>query len=236
MRHQRSSGVRRSGFTLVEVMLATFMGATLMVAAIGFILGMGELWGVGVESRLYSKHVRGVSRFLEQSFEAANRRMVVDGIETDDAEQTPTNEAETAVYWGAWGEQGNVRDEHLMFELDESPGLLLWPGNPMPQVVCSLEFEEGEGLYLLWMSRLEEGFEEDEPRRTLISQFVAGIRYHYLEEDEDEPEWEILDEPDLETNGDPILPQRIEIVFEYDGEVLARQIALPRRLEGVPIF
>tara|TARA_B110000037_G_scaffold216959_1_gene277021 strand:- start:58 stop:717 length:660 start_codon:yes stop_codon:yes gene_type:complete len=219
-------------------MLATFMGATLMVAAIAFILGMGELWGVGVESRLYNKHVRGVSRFLEQTFEKAASRAPISAITADGEEAAPAENEETMpVYWGTWGNKENSRKEYLTFEMDESPGLLVWPGDPMPQVVCSLDFEEGEGLYLLWMSRLEKEFEEEEPRRTMITPYLTQIKYHYLDaEDDDEPEWEVFDEPETETNGDPILPQRIELVFEYDEEILTRHLMLPARISGVPLF
>jgi len=35
------------GFTLVEVMVAVFFGAMILVAATSFIFSMGELWGRG---------------------------------------------------------------------------------------------------------------------------------------------------------------------------------------------
>jgi prepilin-type N-terminal cleavage/methylation domain-containing protein len=53
------------GFTLLETLLAVALAAALLVAVNFFVLSMGELWGGGSEVRLFDRHVRGVTRFLE---------------------------------------------------------------------------------------------------------------------------------------------------------------------------
>ena len=148
----------------------------------------------------------------------------------------PAGEAETPIYWSSRGGRAYENKELLTFELEKSPGVLVWPENPLPHVVCSLELERDEGLYLLWRSRLEADFEEEEPRKTLISPFVTEMKYYYLDPDDEEAEWEIEDEPTKETDGSYILPQRIEIVFEYEGREEKRQIVLPTVFDGVPFF
>lgn len=53
------------GFTLLETLLAVALAAALLIAVNFFVLSMGELWGGGSEPRLFDRHVRGVTRFLE---------------------------------------------------------------------------------------------------------------------------------------------------------------------------
>ena len=204
-------------------MFAVFMGAALLVAATTFVFSLGELWGKGANVWLFQKHVRGVSRFLEQSFQTSSWKLS-DG------------ELESVVYWSNRGGREYENEELLTFELENSPGVLLWPEDPLPYVVCSLELDDEEGLYLLWRSRLEEDFGEEEPRKTLISPFVKGIKYFYIDPEDEDAEWEIEEDPVKETDGTFTLPQRIEIIFEYEGQEEKRQIPLPSLFSGVPMF
>lgn len=221
---RRAIGRQRGGFTLLEVMVAVFMGAMLLVATTSFVFSMGELWGKGANVWLFQKHVRGVSRFLEQSIQASSWKL-------------PAGEAETPIYWGEWGSREYQNQQFLTFELDKSPGVLVWPQERLPHVVCSLEKEDEDGLYLLWRSRLEEDFDEEPPRRTLISPFVTDIRYHYIDLTEDEDaEWKVFEDPERETDGSYMLPQRIELTFEYAGQEEKRHIVVPGIFNGLPIF
>ena len=228
MRFGLRNGTARSrkGFTLLEVMVSVFIGAMLLVATTTFIFSMGELWGRGADVWLFQKHVRGVSRFLEQSIQTTSWRL------------PSGEEAEAPVYWFEWNSREYQNNPLLTFELDVSPGILVWPESRLPYVVCSLEFEEGEGLFMLWRSRLEEDFEEESPRKTLISPFVKSINYYYIdfEEDEEDAEWDIQDYPEKEADGSYLLPQRIELVFEYEGQEEKRQVILPMIFNGVPMF
>ena len=208
---------------MLEIMFAVFMGAALLVAATTFVFSLGELWGKGANVWLFQKHVRGVSRFLEQSFQTSSWKLS-DG------------EVESVVYWANRGGREYENEELLTFELEKSPGVLVWPEDPLPYVVCSLELDDEEGLYLLWRSRLEEDFGEEEPRKTLISPFVKGIKYFYIDPEDEDAEWEIEEDPVKETDGTFTLPQRIEIIFEYEGQEEKRQIPLPSFFIGVPMF
>ena len=223
LRRNRGRFRLRSGFTLLEIMFAVFMGAALLVAATTFVFSLGELWGKGANVWLFQKHVRGVSRFLEQSFQTSSWKLS-DG------------EVESVVYWSNRGGREYENEELLTFELEKSPGVLVWPEDPLPYVVCSLELDDEEGLYLLWRSRLEEDFGEEEPRKTLISPFVKGIKYFYIDPEDEDAEWEIEEDPVKETDGTFTLPQRIEIIFEHEGQEEKRQIPLPSLFSGVPMF
>lgn len=216
-------GRSRKGFTLLEVMVAVFIGAALLVATTAFVFSMGELWGKGANVWLFQKHVRGVSRFLEQSIQTSSWKL-------------PQGEAQTPVYWGEWGSREYQNTPLLTFEMEKSPGVLVWPESSLPYVVCSLEFDENEGIFMLWRSRLEEDFEEESPRKTLISPFVTDLKYYYIDYEEEDAEWEVMDEPEKEADGSYQLPQRIELVFEYEGQEEKRQIILPAIFNGIPIF
>lgn len=222
---KRFGSDRRGGFTLLEVLLAVALGAFILTAITSFIFGMAELWGAGSNERLFEKHARGVSRFIESSFQKASLRYA--GEE---------EEGNQSLFWMDWEGDGTSREEYLSFELEQSPGALIWPEDPLPHIVCSLEFEEGAGLYLLWRSRLEDIFDEEPPRRTLISPFVSLVRYHYIDYTEDDPEWEISEEPERETDDSYVMPERIELVFQFGREQIERQIILPQILEGTPIL
>jgi prepilin-type N-terminal cleavage/methylation domain-containing protein len=217
-------GIRsRRGFTLLEIMFAVFMGAAILVAATTFVFSLGELWGKGANIWLFQKHVRGVSRFLEQSFQTSSWKL-------------SNGEAESVVYWSNRGGREYENEELLTFELEKSPGVLVWPEDPLPYVVCSLELDDEDGLFLLWRSRLEEDFGEEEPRKTLISPFVKRIRYFYIDTEDENADWEVEEDPVKEADGTFTLPQRIEIVFEYEGREEKRQIPLPSLFDGVPMF
>lgn len=215
---------KRDGFTLLEVLLAVALGAFILTAITSFIFGMAELWGAGSNERLFEKHARGVSRFIESSFQKASLRFV----EGEDAS--------ASLFWMEWEGDDSRSDQYLSFELDQSPGALIWPESPLPHIVCSLEFEEGEGLFLLWRSRLEDVFDEEPPRRTLISPFVTMVRYHYIDYADDNPEWEILEEPEQETDDTYVMPERIELVFQFGRDEITRQIILPKLMEGTPVL
>lgn len=226
MRFKNTAVIRkRSGFTLIEVLVAVFFGAMVIVAATSFIWSMGHAWGTGSQDWLFHKHMRGVSRFLENTLQVAGNRV-------------PLSEDETPIAWAERNGSAYQNREFLTFELDESPGVLVWPDErPLPKIVCSLDLDPREGLFLLWRSRLEEDYEDKEPRRTLISPFVTGIRYYYIENFEDENlEWEIEDEPEREADGAYIMPQRIELIFTYFEVEYKRQIVLPSVFNGVPVL
>ncbi len=214
----------KSGFTLLEVLLAVALGALIITSMTAFLFSMAELWGVGSNERLFEKHARGVSRFLENSFQRASTRF--------DA-SADRNES---LFWMNWEGDDTRRESFLSFELKDSPGALIWPEHPLPHVVCSLEFDEDEGLFLLWRSRLEESFEKEAPRRTLISPFVKEIEYHYINYEEENPQWEIETTPLQEAGGEYLMPERIVLKFRFKGKEIARQLILPKAMEGTPIL
>ena len=141
---------RRSGFTLLEVLLSLALTGLLFVGLNTFIFSMGELWGRNGDVRLFDQHVNAVTRFVGQMFREATLPPSARANSTPVAIQQITP-------------QSGVSDFLITFELPAGNRMLIWPDRPLPEVVCSLQARP-DGLYLLWQSRLETNFTQDPPR------------------------------------------------------------------------
>lgn len=224
----------RAGFSLIEMLVAVVIGATLVTAAMTFAFSMGELWGQGSEARLFDQHVRGVTRFLENLMRQATPPPAE---EEAGLEQQDTALSEDPISWRIPGGRSFGNDELLTFEVSESPGVFAWPEEPLPFVVCSLRVDRRDGLFLLWKSRLEVDFNDADPREMRLSPFVTRMSYFYLdEEDENSADWEESEDPRRNSARELDLPQRIRLHFDYEGETREVDLILPNTSAGVPVF
>lgn len=202
--------------------MAITIGAMLMVAASTFVFSMGELWGRGTDERLFDRHVRGVSRFL-------------DGLLRDAAANSSASGGTGAIWWEEPAGNEFNGEELLTFEVQESPGVLVWPGEALPNVVCSLLLDR-DGLFLVWKSRLETDYGDVSPRRTRISPFAREIEYYYYDEESDPPVWEQSPDPETDSDGKPMVPSRLRITFTYEEETRTVNLILPRATASVPLY
>ena len=210
------------GFTLLEVLLSLALVAMLLLVMNATVFSMGELWGRGTDRRLFDQHVTAVARFLERELRTASLPPFVR------IGDTPVTTPEIKPI------EGNS-DNLLTFTLPGGSRLLAWPdGRPLPEVVCSLQVREKEGLILLWHSSLETKFNDDPPRETVISSLVTDLSYDYY--DSTLKSWST--EPTLkkDPNGQVMTPQRLRLKFLYDKMEQMRVISLPTATEGVPMF
>jgi len=201
---------RNSGFTLIEVMMAVALAGGLIVAANMFLLSMGELWGRGTDERMFDQHVRGVSRFLENLSRTA----------------VPSGGAEGEVFTLdiPKGYEG-LPMPLLSFEVNEAPGVCVWPGKPLPRVVVWLNVTRDEGLVLLWKSRLEEDFGEVPPRATQVSPFVTGVEFEYY--DDQRHDWLRERTLIMDPGSKARLPGRVRLHFTRGEKTSEVSIALP---------
>ena len=212
---------RARGFTLLEILLALALVGLLLVALNTFIFSMSELWGLRTESRLFDLHVRAVTRFLEGELRAAclppaavaNSRPV--GVE----EIRP---------------QSGLAEKLLTFELPGGSRLCAWPERPLPEVVCSLQARPGEGLVLLWHSRLERNFESDPPREAVVTPWVTGLAYDYY--DAETRRWTTDTFLKTTPGGQTLAPQRLRVRFAYGTMTRESLVGLPVPVEGLPLF
>ncbi len=224
----RSGAVRPCGgaraFTLIEILLALFLAAVVLVSVNLFVFSMGELWGRGGDDRLFDRHVNGVTRFLQNSIDRATAEM------RPEPEGRDAGGRLASTYLGEPPSDRGFGEKYITFELLESPGLLIWPERPLPFVVCYLEFAGDEGLFLLWHSRLEEGFEDDPPRRTRLSPFARAPVFEYY--DPENESWSERRDFDTDAEGNDLLPDRVRIPFVSEKRETERVVSLYGHRQG----
>lgn len=216
-----SPALRSSGFTLLEILLALALTGLVLVELNTFVFSMGELWGRNADLRLFERHTRAVTRFLEEELRtAAFPPSALAG-------STPITPQEIRPESGA-------TDNLLTFELPAGCRLLSWPDRPLPEVVCSLQVREREGLLLLWHSRLEKKFSDDPPRETVVTPLCSELSYDYY--DANFKSWKTEARLKKDDNGKLQSPQRLRLKFTYGKLTKETVIALPATLEGLPNF
>jgi prepilin-type N-terminal cleavage/methylation domain-containing protein len=215
------SGMASNGFTLLEILLALALTALVLVSLNTFVFSMGELWGRNADQRLFDRHVRAVTRFLENELRtaalppsaAAGTSPIVP------QEIKPLN--------------GNT-DNLLTYELTAGNRLLVWPDRPLPEVVCSLQARAGVGLVLLWHSRLEQKFKDDAPRETVITPLVTALAYDYY--DAEFRTWKTEETIRKNNSGQLETPQRLRLRFAYGKLKRESVLTLSPPTEGLPNF
>ncbi len=211
--------MNRRAFTLLEILLALALTALVLVSLNVFVFSMGELWGRNSEARLFDRHVRAVTRFLEEELHTAALPPY------SSAGKTPIVPQEI--------KPPNGSTENLLtFELTAGNRLLVWPDRPLPEVVCSLQARERDGLVLLWHSRLEQKFADDPPRETVITPLVTSLAYDYY--DPDFRTWKTEETIRKNNAGQLQTPQRLRLRFAYGKLKRESVITLPAPTEGLP--
>jgi prepilin-type N-terminal cleavage/methylation domain-containing protein len=212
---------KRAGFSLLEILLALALVSLMMVSLNTFIFSMGELWGRNADVRLFDQHVRAVTRFLEKELRSASLPPAARTGSTPIAAQEIRPES-------------GASDNLLTFELPAGSRLLIWPARPLPEVVCSLQAREREGLVMLWHSRLEKDFETNTPREAVITPLVTALAYDYY--DPDFKRWTTETALKRDSSGNPQAPQRLRLKFAYGKLTSETVVALNIPVEGLPNF
>jgi prepilin-type N-terminal cleavage/methylation domain-containing protein len=211
--------VRTRGFTLIEVLLSMALAALVLVSLNTFVFSMGELWGKNADLRLFDQHVRAVTRFLQHEVLRASLPPAAA------SNSTPVGVSPITP-------QSGTQENLVTFMQLSGSRILLWPDNPLPEVYCSLEVRRDQGLYMLWHSDLENHYNDDPPRETLVSPFVTAIAYDYF--DTDFNKW--TTEPALRTDssGNYLPPQRLRLTFTYNRVERSVLVSIPQVQQGLP--
>ncbi|MEO6874273.1 MAG: hypothetical protein ABI222_05580 [Opitutaceae bacterium] len=212
---------QNGAFTLLEILLALALTALVLVSMNMFVFSMGELWGRNTDVRLFDRHVRAVTRFLDQALHTASLPPYAAAGTTPIAPQEikPLN---------------GITDNLLTFELTAGNRLLVWPDRPLPEVVCSLQARDRQGLFMLWHSRLEQKFNDDPPRETLVTPLITALAYDYY--DADFKTWKTEDAIRKDNSGQLQMPQRLRLRFAYGKLKRETVITLSEPTEGLPNF
>jgi prepilin-type N-terminal cleavage/methylation domain-containing protein len=218
----RLSSVRKanaSGFTLIEILISLALVGLLLVGVNTFIFSMGELWGRNSDVRLFDQHVNAVTRFLSDTFQKATLPPSARANATPIApvQITPAN---------------GIPGYYITFDLPAGCRILNWPDRPLPEVVCSLQVREHEGLYLLWQSRLETTYGTNQPRELLLTSYVSAISYDYF--DPTFKRWTNVTQFQNDASGNPVAPQRLQLTFSYGKLTRQTTVVIPLTYQGVP--
>lgn len=211
----------QKAFTLLEILLALALVSLVLVALNTFVFSMGELWGRNTDLRLFEQHVRAVTRFLEHELRAAALPPAARPNSTPIAPQEVRP-------------QNGMMEHMLTFELPAGSRLFTWPERPLPEVVCSFQVRENEGLIMLWHSRLEEDFETDPPRETIVTPLATGLAYDYY--DADLNRWTTETQLKMDQQNQPMTPQRLRLQFAYNNVSRQSVVTLPTPGPALPAF
>jgi prepilin-type N-terminal cleavage/methylation domain-containing protein len=215
----RVSGQR--GFTLIEILVSLALVSLVLVSMNTFVFSMGELWGQRADVRIFDRHVRAVTRFLDHELRTASLPPAA----------LPNS---TPIGLQDVRPQNGATEKLLTFELLSGSRLLTWPERPLPEVVCSLQVRPNEGLILLWHSRLEKNFDTDPPRETVVTPLVTGMTYDYY--DPPTNRWTTETQLKLDSQGNPMVPQRLRLKFAYDKLTRETVVMLATPGQALPPF
>ena len=211
--------MRRRGFSLIEVVLALALAGLVLVGLNTFIFSMSELWGKNSDVRLFDQHVRAVTRFLQREMVRASLPPAAAPSSTPVGVQPVTP-------------SGGAQENLITYMQLEGGRILRWPGSPLPEVYCSLEVRRDKGLFMLWHSDLENHFNDDPPRETLVSPLVSALAYDYF--DSDFNKWTTETALRTATSGNPLAPQRIRLTFTYEHMTRETIVSMPVVAHGLP--
>ncbi|HEY1764477.1 MAG TPA: prepilin-type N-terminal cleavage/methylation domain-containing protein [Opitutaceae bacterium] len=211
--------MRRRGFTLIEVLLSLALVALILVALNTFIFSMSELWGRNSDVRLFDRHVRAVTRYLQKELLRASLppSAAVNSTPVGVQQITPS---------------GRSQENLITYMVLTGGRILRWPGSPLPEVYCSLEVRRDGGLFMLWHSDLENHYNDEPPRETLVSPFVTALAYDYF--DPDVNKWTTEPVIKLDASGNPTPPQRLRITFGYNKLSQVSLVNVPGTSGGLP--
>ena len=208
-----------SSFTLLELLLSLALIGMLLVAMNQFIFSMGELWGRGADVRLFDRHVRAVTRFVQRTLHSTVLPMAkgVQPLAVADI-RLPDGPSATMI----------------TFELPAGSRVLPWPEDSLPDVVCALGVRRDQGLVLYWHSQLEKRFADEPPRATVLSPLVTAMSYDYY--DANFNSWQNHTDLQRGNNSQWQLPARLRLRFTYGTLTRETVVTLPAPSQALPLF
>lgn len=240
--------MNRRGFSLLEVLVATALTGLVLVGLYTLMFSMTELWGSTHPQRQFEQHMENLTHYLSQALRSS--ALPPFGTTTSISPYTWTIPNSGGGSTG--GAAGN--SPLLTFTLPTGSRLLPWPPEPtggsnvagagsttldgraLPDVQCSLQVRQGEGLILLWHSQYETTFTTDPPRETLISPLVTDMYFDYY--DSTNQQWTSQDTPlaDPSNSNSYLPPTRLRLIFTYGSLSQSSTIPLLTATQGLPYF
>lgn len=201
------------------MLLALAVAGSVMILTSYFVVTLSQVWHNSGKERFFETHVEGVGVFLNSVFARSEP--------IDSGQSLP-------VEWRRPAGYGEFEDPLLAFNLREAPPFLHGSeGAPAEAGIVGYLYRppQGEGLYLIWRSRLIEAEDENDLNSTLVSPLVKGIVYCYYDFEDDS--WEESATPlrGREDGDTWTLPHFIKVRFEHRGESREATVYIPQ--EGI---
>lgn len=107
MRPQPPTNHRRTGFTLLEVILAVTIAGALLAAAATLMVSVSDAWLKRQDRHFFEDHVDGVTEFLQASLSVAGAEIT---LESDDSSaNNPADPGESGSGQAADGTEGSIQ-------------------------------------------------------------------------------------------------------------------------------
>lgn len=211
---------KRSGFSLIEVLLAVAIGAMIMTAATSLLFSTSHLWFESENLTVVDEHVVSLTHFVEHAFSAAEVNE-----ESDSG----------AISWGKIPGDFSIDGDLLTFRLTGDLPIFVEEGSFLPEVNCYLKFREDQGLYLIWQSDAMAEENAEDFRETLLSPWVKEMLYCYY--DEEAESWDSSDKMESDQDGNPKIPEFLKLKFISDDSTEQESfILLPNANSNVPSY
>ncbi len=197
--------------------MAIAISGLILTYGTGFLVSLNADWVTKDESRYFDEHVGGVVRF----FDGVLAKNIMDS-RLDAEDRYPFIEIPEG-----------LTDNGLPFVRFRFPDgcpLFISEMDPGGPTTAYFGIDENEGLVAYWYSDVREDVDTvDDMSRTLITPFVREGAFIYY--DEEEEEWAVEDEIREDVNGQPVLPDRVQLTFRLSDEIQIKKSLVLRRDE-----
>jgi hypothetical protein len=205
----------RAGLTFLELLLAVSISGLIMAASTQLMFSFAHFWMQSEQDPRFSHHVDGVVSLLQFCL--------------DESEELSTK---TPARFD-WKRPPEGKRPALHFRQKAALPLFVSEIQPPPEVDAWIEFDEDEGLSLLWHvpAALTEG--KIKLLRTPVSHWVEDVQIGYLDTTKNLWEYESCADDKFSARKPP---EALRILFNQNGRTQTRYIRMQRQDRHVLIY
>lgn len=209
------SGSNSRGLTFLELLMTLAMSTLMIMALAHIIYSLTRALAVTEEGPQQAIHMDGLTEFLGYCF----------------AQSTFNTPGQNRSLWHM---APRASTQSLAFRLEDPPPFFVTGILPTPAATAFLQFDEEQGLHLLWHVDPAQTNDRPQIRLAPLSSNVMDLEYGYWNPDNSEMEWEsAADDGAVRVSEEP---RFIRLVFDWDGLIKKRTIDLQPRLTDRLIY
>jgi prepilin-type N-terminal cleavage/methylation domain-containing protein len=215
--------MRRSGFTLVEMLLALGLSSLVLTSTLFIVFSYTQIWEVSQKDGLFAQHVDGVSFFLQNlidnAAESSDESETVQSTEANATAPIPLKLSKPDVL-------SSIHSPVISFNLDKANSILSNQKTAPLNLNVFIVFYPDRGLYLVWHSTIETINTAKDLLNVPISTYINGWEYGYYDSKTDS--WEFTVEPKSKSLDEYEWPQLVRVTFMRHEETIQRNLYLPQ--------